>query len=67
MIAMDDLLISIGGLFGKSLLSAFFLCSGLRLFPKDINHVFTIISIISFFLLLLGGRFLLDVVFFYKI
>lgn len=52
----------------KTLLGGLFICSGVQLLNfKNINPFFTLKKIIGMFLLILGLRFLIDVLFVFKL
>lgn len=52
----------------KTLLAALFMCGGIQLFDfKNLYSFLNLKRIISLFLLILGARFLIDVLFFFQV
>ncbi|QZA58196.1 hypothetical protein RHAB15C_0000066 [Candidatus Rhabdochlamydia porcellionis] len=72
MISLGEFLISTPGLVCvlaiKTLLAAFFICSGIQVFDfKKKSSFFNWKRIIGLFLLIFGIRFLLDVLFYFQV
>lgn len=70
--SLRDVILSPIGLFFvlliKTLLAALFLCSGIQLSNfKNFSHFFTLKKVIGLFLLILGLRFFIDVLFVFKL